>query len=236
MATLRNSVYYRQKSSSGALRIVQPMLVQSRFTEVFRNPSPRTENQVLWHGEYSVVIPTLGMIVPNWFLIVPAVHTFNFAQQPFAARAELPSLVASICETVAGQDEELLIFEHGATHAGSSVGCGLDHAHLHVVVASAAFVGTVWAAMLNELQSEPREASLDGLYDAIEPDCSYYAAWHQGRRIVDQPAGTEVSQRFRRIIAAAADMPECWNYRKFPFHQNVEKTVSSVRHQRYSFA
>jgi diadenosine tetraphosphate (Ap4A) HIT family hydrolase len=137
---------------------------ENRFSDTFSSPSPRIENQPLWRGEHVVVLPTLGMVVPNWFLIVPEIHTLNFAQQADATRNELSALAASIFDAVSVSGDELLIFEHGAQRTGSAVGCGLDHAHLHVVVGASALVSTVWSAMESDLRVEPTETPL-GLVD-----------------------------------------------------------------------
>lgn len=208
------------------------MPLESRFSQVLSCPSSRMEDQPLWRGIHSVIVPTLGMIVPNWFLIIPELHTFNFAQQTLAAREELAVLAATITDAVAVSGDELLVFEHGARHAGSAVGCGLDHAHLHLVVAPSALVNTIWSAMEGDLEAEQKETALDGLYQSIDAEQPYYMAWRSGRRVLEQPARQEVSQRFRRIIAAAAGVPDQWNYREHPFHDNISNTIAAVRHRK----
>jgi hypothetical protein len=56
-------------------------------------------------------------------------------------------------------------------------------------------------------------------------------AWRRGRRLFEQPARKEVSQRFRRIIAAAAGLPDQWDYREYPFNENIANTIATVRHR-----
>lgn len=205
------------------------MPFESRFCEALFTRSPRMENRPLWHGEHSVVLPTLGMIVPNWFLVVPRVHTFNFAQQPIVARQEISGLVGTIWAAVAGKGDQLLLFEHGAQHSGSAVGCGLDHAHLHVIVAPHQLAGAIWSAMERDLHAEATESSIDELLSGVDKDIPYYISWFNGRRLLEQPAFREVSQRFRRLIATVAGVPDCWNYREYQFRGNIANTIAGVR-------
>lgn len=204
---------------------------ESRFSEALSSPLPRMENRPLWRGNYSVVLPTLGMIVPNWFVVVPQTHTFNFAQQTAAVREELPKLVTSIFDTVSVAGDELLIFEHGPINSGSAVGCGVDHAHLHVVVAASVLVNSVWSAMERDLRADRGEKALGDLYGSIDSDQPYYMAWRRGGRLLEQPVRNEIPQRFRRIIAAVADRADEWDYRNYPFHENIANTVAVVRNR-----
>jgi diadenosine tetraphosphate (Ap4A) HIT family hydrolase len=204
------------------------MQAESRFSDALSKSSARLENQPLWHGRHSVVVPTVGMIVPNWFLIVPQVHTLNFAQQCAEAREEIAFLAWTISRTLGSADHELLVFEHGAHVAGSKVGCGVDHAHTHVVVAPSALVDSVWAGMKDDLEAVPQELDLEDLHRDVDPGQPYYLAWRRGLRILEQPARREVSQRFRRIVAAAAGTPDEWNYREHPFRDKIASTVATV--------
>jgi hypothetical protein len=206
--------------------------MQNRFLEALNSATPSLENQALWRGTHSVVLPTLGMIVPNWFLIVPYLHTLNFAQQPAAAQVEIPILASMIFDAVGVGDDDLLVFEHGAQNVGSPVGCGLDHAHVHVLVASTSFVNAVWSAMETALQTSSTDMALAGLHHGVEVNQSYYLAWRRSRRLVEQPAVDGLSQRFRRLVASTAGVPNHWDYRTHPCRENITKTVEAIHHRK----
>jgi ATP adenylyltransferase len=208
---------------------VMPMQGQTRFSRAFSALSPNVEDLPLWRDEQLAVLPTLGMIVPNWFLIVPKVPTFNFAQQTADVRAQVPSVVSAIFRAVASPGDEMLVFEHGAQQSGSPVGCGLDHAHIHVLVAASALLDVIWPSIQLDLQVPSTGIDLGGVYDSVEPQKPYYLAWRSGLRLVQQPPREEISQRFRRIIAAAAGMPDRWDYREHPFYDNIASTVAAVQ-------
>jgi hypothetical protein len=82
--------------------------------------------------------------------------------------------------------------------------------------------------MKGDLDAASQELNLEDLHRDIDPDQPYYLAWRGGLRILEQPAHREVSQRFRRIIAAAAGTPSEWNYREHPFHDKISDTVATV--------
>jgi ATP adenylyltransferase len=208
------------------------MTGKSRFSEVFSKAAVRLENQPLWRKDHSVVVPTLGMMVPNWFLIVPEIHTFNYAQQTSTARGEVPILVRQIWDELAADGQDLLVFEHGAQEPGSAVGCGLDHAHVHVLLGASAFIDAVWTAMSADLGVSVEQVGLDHLHDRVASDQPYYLAWRGGDRLLEQPVHQESSQRFRRIIAKAAGISDHWHYETHPFHDNITRTVEAVRRRR----
>ena len=206
--------------------------MNTRFSEALNSPTPSLENRALWAGTQSVVLPTLGMIVPNWFLIVPYHPTLNFAHQPATTRAEIPILTSTIFDTVGVSGDEILIFEHGAQNVGSPVGCGLDHAHIHVLVGSTSLVNVVWSAMETELQARSTNVPLADLHRSVRTDQPYYLAWRGDRRLIEQPAVEGVSQRFRRIVASAVGVADRWDYREHPCRENIVQTVEAVLHRK----
>ncbi|ESX91280.1 hypothetical protein X753_21120 [Mesorhizobium sp. LNJC399B00] len=204
-----------------------PTIPKSRFSDALADCVQKLEDKPLVQGLHNVVLPTIGMIVPNWFLVVPKVHSFNFGQQGMGTREELSSIASSIFEAVSKPGDEMLAFEHGALRAGSNIGCGVDHAHLHIIVSSRNFLACVWDGMSEELDACDGAAPIGEMYNGVLSEKPYYLAWMSGKTLLEQPAKNEVSQRFRRVIASAAGTPDSWNYREHPFYDNVLKTISN---------
>ncbi|MER8694762.1 hypothetical protein NKI77_13555 [Mesorhizobium opportunistum] len=203
------------------------MTTEGRFSDAFSDFPSKIENEVIAHGEHAIVLPTLGMIVPNWFLIIPQAHSINFAQQSSEVHKELPAIVSSIFDLVSKPGDEVLIFEHGALRVGSNIGCGVDHAHLHVIVANSKFISKAWGGIESEMGARQSACNVVDMYSSINNSEPYYFAWRAGRMLLEQPATKEISQRLRRVIAFAAGVPDEWNYRDHPFYNNIASTIAN---------
>lgn len=198
-----------------------------RFAGALTGCSPKLEDQPLWRNADSIVLPTLGMIVPGWFLVVPTAHSLNLAGQRQAVIDSFPALIETILQSAEPERRDFVVFEHGAAESGSPIGCGADHAHLHVLTGRPAFLDAVWEAMTQELSAIPDARSLGALYDSVAPDTGYYLAWREGTRLLEQPAKQVTSQRLRRLVAEVAGRPDAWDYRAAPFHDNISRTVET---------
>lgn len=90
-------------------------------------------NQVLLETNHFVVVPSKGGFVPGWTMILPKHHVLSMAQLHPSISEELDSLLLRVCAKVQSVFGPATVFEHGATCINTTFGCGIDHAHLHVV-------------------------------------------------------------------------------------------------------
>jgi ATP adenylyltransferase len=91
-------------------------------------------NAPLIETENFVVIPSLGALVEGWLLIVPKRHHISYGALPVALRAEADALELQTRELLESQYKKPVVtFEHGPSAAKHGTGCGVDHAHLHLV-------------------------------------------------------------------------------------------------------
>lgn len=116
-------------------------------------------------------------------------------------------------------------FEHGPCKERRSVGCGVDHAHLHVAPVKfdlATFVS----------QMLPGDASWKPATIAECRDCHRRG---DDYLYVEQPLGSGRvatgdigSQLFRRAIASQIGNPEEYNWREHPQLHNVMATIRRI--------
>lgn len=83
--------------------------------------------------ERLVVVPSKGALVPGWVLVVPIDHVLTLAELPQPSRSPFAALVARVEARLLATVGPSVLFEHGPAAVGRSAGCGVDHAHLHVV-------------------------------------------------------------------------------------------------------
>jgi hypothetical protein len=125
--------------------------------------------------------------------------------------------------------DDVLVFEHGAVSKGSMLACGVEHAHLHVLVAPSGFLQSVWDAATISLIGTRTPYADDDLYGRVSSDRPYYAMWWHGQMLLEQPVVTEESQRFRRIIATCAGRADTWDYKRDPCYPNMQIAIERFR-------
>lgn len=189
------------------------------FCEEFAGRSPRFENlygklastRIIARTEHFVVIPTLGQLFPGSLLLLPVDHVETCSSLAADARRELEELAAEMTLRVRKFGEPI-VFEHGATEPTGG-GCGIYHAHLHIVPAPELTFAT-------ELFPE-HQGYAHGLLDAWEAlkDAPEYlligAAGQTLYRIIDKDADNFPSQFFRRRIAEHFDLKAPWDWRAY---------------------
>jgi diadenosine tetraphosphate (Ap4A) HIT family hydrolase len=87
----------------------------------------------LFESQNFVALPTVGALVEGWLLIVPREPLLSFAEVPNAHKKELEGFVWEVASALTEAYGPISLFEHGPSSVGSSVGCGVDYAHLHLV-------------------------------------------------------------------------------------------------------
>jgi diadenosine tetraphosphate (Ap4A) HIT family hydrolase len=177
----------------------------------------------LLQTEHFFVVPSIGAMVPGWVMVLPKVHALSIARVPHEQREELKLLINRTRTVVEKRFGPATLFEHGASAAGSLTGCGVDHAHLHIVPLHFSLISL---ALNDEAASWVRKThGPHGIKDAqsdyllISEDSSTCVVGH-----LRQPQ----SQYFRRLIANAVGTPGQYNYRTYLFLNNVRQTVEGI--------
>jgi ATP adenylyltransferase len=81
----------------------------------------------------SFAVPSFGAMVPGWMLIVPRTHVYSLAELDDREWAGFSTFLAAVRSKVEAVFGQTVIFEHGSAGAGRKAGCGVEHAHLHIV-------------------------------------------------------------------------------------------------------
>jgi len=199
---------------------------EPRFARLLEGSSRFVWDKVLLDGPDFVVAPTRGSIVPNWVMVIPKQHTLNFASQAMLMEVD-PYFLASGVAKALGATSDWIWFEHGASHRESEVGCGVDHAHLHILLSPnftfSEFADEVFASSDDVWQ----EKSPDHTYESLDGATSYYAFGNSQRGM--SKVGVSLGRQFfRKAVAKIAKVPSEWDYNLFPHETNVAETVSTL--------
>jgi ATP adenylyltransferase len=172
-----------------------------------------------------VVAPTLGSIVPDWLLIVPRVWSLNFAEWRLDNPIEPVELVRRVAKRMGCDAGKVIWFEHGPALAGSPVGCGLDHAHLHVLLDPPFNFDALASTATRNSYCEWKRVRTADVYPGISAGSSYLLAAEGAEAILAGGVEAAGSQFFRKLIASMVGAPEAWNYREHQFIENVNRTL-----------
>ena len=90
-------------------------------------------NRPLFESHNYVVLPSLGALVEGWLLIVPKSHFICVGAISQKLVEELHQLKTTLAQLLTPIYGPLVAFEHGPNRTSCDIGCGVDHAHLHLV-------------------------------------------------------------------------------------------------------
>jgi ATP adenylyltransferase len=185
-------------------------------------------DEVLFEADGCVVAPTLGSIVPNWLLIVPPKPFANLVRWAEGMNSEVGLLMSRVLARAGVSSERALWFEHGAAAHGSPLACGVDHAHLHLIVdppfSFEQFISNAKRAAPIYWQFSTRINQKN-----VPCDVSYLFAASWNCTALALHVECVGSQFFRRVVADLVDQPTAWDYRRHPFVGNVLKTISAFK-------
>lgn len=91
------------------------------------------QRRIGWESECFYVTPTVGELAADHLLLIPWVHVSSFANLPSKLTREAESIVQEHCALLSEENSKVLIFEHGMVSHSATGGCGISHAHIHLV-------------------------------------------------------------------------------------------------------
>ncbi len=184
---------------------------------------------VLIETENFFVVPTKGALLEGWLLIVPRVHYIAMGAIPRSIVPELHNLVNHVSKLVTEKYCKPIFFEHGPSRPKEAFGCGVDHAHFHLVP-----ISTRISRPASTLLGLPTLFSVSEFW-AGWPLANYYTnginylMLNEGRDFFSCWASPKSeSQLFRRLIADEIGTSERYDYKKYAFKTNVDRTIEAL--------
>ena len=108
-----------------------------------------------------------------------------------------------------------------------SVGCGVDHAHLHIVATGLDLVAGAKALGKTQLQWRPA-SGIQASRPYVSEQMPYvFVQPSSGGAWIGSASAIE-SQLMRKVIAAHTGQPDCWDWKAHPFESNVRETVAKL--------
>jgi ATP adenylyltransferase len=184
-------------------------------------------NKVLAETPGYVVVPSKGALVPGWLLVISKRHYLCAGALPLGEFGALEDAIDIAKEMVTKHFGAATVFEHGPQRYGTSLGCGIDHLHMHVAplgfkltdAVESLLPETKWESLIQ--LSDLNRLHKFGLAYGLVQDHTGGAVWCRPQ------AG--IRQMFRQAIANKIGTPEQFDYAIYPHLANVIHTIESLK-------
>jgi ATP adenylyltransferase len=196
-----------------------------------RANSARPFDLILLETEDYLVTPCLGSIVPNWVIVWPRRKFLNCREWKGDA-GFLRKFSHDVVKILLNdQQGEFLWFEHGCESIGSVTGCGINFAHLHILI-EPPFTFNAFERSVKQL-SKSNWDKLEHFSDMPNrhSKTDYHIFGDPLNSLILQDSNHLGSQFFRRVVALLSGENEKWNYRNHSFRDNADSTVLNLYDQ-----
>ena len=210
-----------------------------RFSKVLSNNEQnlaRLPSDVVLHrDEDMIVCPTLGSFMPYWYLIIPTQHHLNFVD--WASEADKRSIadeVQRLVRDVLGENDDYIWFEHGPASRGSITGCGVDHAHVHVILECGFGTNDMLRAAAELGVHDWHRSDFEDVFDNRTYDSEYLAFGSSSTGYLKNLSKPVGSQFFRRVLSRLNGKRTDWDYKQHPHHEMAQQSVDRIVNKKVS--
>jgi ATP adenylyltransferase len=226
-------IYFEAKTMSEHKAVVQ----NHRFSKLVKPTHAKCGDLAaydtkLFENDEFVVVPTLGSIIPYWILVVPTSPAINMQiVSEKSGRSPLLQL-EKLADKLDIATSDMIWFEHGASSLNSQTGCGVDYAHLHVLLAPSFKFSDFTVATFTAHHSKWDLTNSDVVYETIAPKMDYYVFGSGSVAFVERTGRSLGSQFFRKVIANLSGQDSAWDYKLHAFDENVSTTIDLFKAER----
>jgi diadenosine tetraphosphate (Ap4A) HIT family hydrolase len=187
---------------------------------------PELASRILFETDSLVAFPCIGQLVEGHFLIVSKEHRSTLAEVACHNDTfvyELQTLIEVVHSRMGMPSVDSLLFEHGAIGSEDG-GCGIYHAHLHVVPRA----GHLQPSKIFDFKSDAASTSIESIFEQIPARTPYVLVGNMVRGMYAQSLVKPLaSQTLRRNVAQALGVG-AWDWRSAEREPLMLKLLSEV--------
>jgi len=184
----------------------------------------KKSKRIILETKNCIAFPSYGAIAEGHTLIIPKKHWRSLRAMPNDIFSELITLKEHVAELLEESYGQLVEFEHGM-FGESSGGCGIDHAHLHLVPSN------VQQPLSNQLPDDMVKIPVRNLQEIhtnkLLQDSSYLYIHEPNSKPFIVRIKSIPSQFLRKILANSLNNTN-WNWRSIPQNKDFVTTVSKL--------
>lgn len=183
-------------------------------------------NRVFMSDEHFVAMPTVSPLSVGHTLIVPMVHLTSLAQLDRQRRISLATFSKRVVAKVRDRYGSFLLFEHGVG-AGKTGGCGVTHAHLHVLPLSKAHAEQVKQRICSD-HPDQTCGSFSNVLASVHQDATYLIYGDSFSHVQVIVQADIPSQYLRKLLAETLGRHE-WDWKRLEGWDEMVATYDSLR-------
>ena len=200
----------------------------------FQSKSQIARRTIAETGEF-IAIPSVSPLRMGHLLTLPKRHITSALQFDHKSRLEFINFTSELSKDVSKSLGPTIFFEHGVA-PGSGGGCGVDHAHWHILPCSE----DEFNSLVNEVEFDFPALSWT-TFEHLNSDKydrhSYLLLGQTCEKIAFSTASVIPSQYLRQKIASIFGLDQ-WNWREHSHWEDFDETYQTLTnlHQRKSAA
>lgn len=186
-------------------------------------------NTILFESEYFVAVPTKSPIVEGWLIVFPKQHYLSLADLPPSQLQELSQFSISVKHSIEQHYSKCVMVEQGSIAYGQPTGCGVDHAHLHIIPMD---IDTILYNVNQILETNAKHwlmdvslASLPKIRKKYRP-CYFYIADGATERLLIQRQFPR--QLLRQAITHNSPNEHSYDWNLFDYTTNLQQTIITL--------
>lgn len=175
-------------------------------------------NRIVLETKNFVVFPTEGCFQIGYLLVVPKQHFLCFGELDFSLLTELDGILQKITIYVREKSgDECIIFEHGTRNLEKLTSTSIMHAHIHVIPSK--------QGLVPYLPDYCELRKVKGFSDLAQETDNYLFLRDVGGVNYIVKNDNYPSQFFRTITCKSMGIPKYWNWKEYPFRENMLITL-----------
>lgn len=192
--------------------------------------SAGSRDYIVDESEHFVVLPCIGALVSDYFLIVSKRHLLSAGWLNPEEVEDLHNIIERWVYRLGTAGDHVVVFEHGSYDFRDKGGACYDHAHIHVLATGAdpqVFVNLVAEDVILEECSDWISAAIR----SVQSSERSYLAMGAGERCYIGNSRSAKSQFFRRHLAKWLGVEDGgWDWLVFPELERVTSMIERFGH------
>lgn len=187
----------------------------------------KAENTILYEDDNLIIIPALGMSIPNYLMLVAKNHINGFAELEENDLKKLETLLDNICdEYYSTLGIYPIIFEHGSLSKGRHP-LSITHAHIHIIPVNLSEDNT--NSLFRDLKLEEK-GNIKSLNNMKYKDYWMYRSqskrYYMSHTIIDAPRSC-----FIKLVAKESGFDKTYEWRNPDNNRltDVEETINTFK-------
>lgn len=198
-----------------------------KFCSIINSQSlTKLSDKILYEGKYFFIIPALGCFIKDYIMIVSKRHIYSMTSLNKHEKIELNELILKFKRIFKKKYGFYpLIFEHGSSELKIDISsASIYHAHMHIVpyqMNTNMIIKELDLIEINDLKDLYKNGNNNNYLFLINNEGQIYFKSYS-----KQLFGSQI---IRRYIATDIGISDKWNWREYPFEENIHDTVQNFK-------